>query len=200
MPPKKSSSRNDQPTGSDDVQSNDAAVTQEAAPASDAVAGPPPRRSTRVASSANTTEQKTASTEKAAASKKGKSTSGNAVKELEAKLQATKLDEKPKPKAQPKQQKEYLNPLPSPPQPVRPTPLLYVWGAGNAGQFGMGVEVLDELQRPQRNKLVEKMSEDGKFGAKGAGLETVAAGGMSSLFIDEQGTVSRDIIVSSLWY
>ena len=183
MPPKKSA------TPSEDTKSKDLGadvLETEKASVEPIVAT---RRSTRVAS--NALAQTSSDSEKVAALQKGKKVSGPAVKDLEAKLRATTLgsEDKPKPKPQARQQKEYLNPLPSPPAFVRPAPVLYAWGAGNAGQFGMGVEMLGELSRPTRNKLVEKMAGDGKFGGQGAGLESVAAGGMSSLFVDEQGTV-----------
>lgn len=87
------------------------------------------------------------------------------------------------------EKKPVLNPIPSPPEHTRPAPVLFGWGAGNFGQFGMGEDCLGELEKPTRNKLVEEKMEDGVFGGEGAGLEFVAAGGMYSLFIDEQGTV-----------
>ena len=96
-----------------------------------------------------------------------------------------------KPKVQ-EQKKPYFNPLPTPPKHTRPAALLFVWGAGNFGQFGMGEDQLNEFERPQRNKVVEEKMDNGEFGEEGAGLETVAAGGLFSLFVDEKGTVSHD--------
>lgn len=87
------------------------------------------------------------------------------------------------------QQKPYFNPLPTPPEHMRPASQLFAWGAGNFGQFGMGEDALGEYEKPQRNKLVEQKMEEGTFGGEGAGLETAAAGGMYSLFVDEKGTV-----------
>jgi regulator of chromosome condensation len=84
-----------------------------------------------------------------------------------------------------------FNPLPSPSEHLRPAPVLFVWGAGNFGQFGMGEDNLGEYEKPTRNKLVEEKMAEGAFGEQGAGLEAVAAGGMYSLFLDEQGTVSK---------
>ncbi len=88
-----------------------------------------------------------------------------------------------------KEQKPYFNPLPTPPEHLRPAPQLFAWGAGNFGQFGMGENSLGELEKPQRNKLVEQKMQEGVYGEEGAGLEAVAAGGMYSLFVDEKGTV-----------
>lgn len=184
MPPKKSTGSASKPDAGD-ARSKD---HDDAAAEPTTATNPPPRRSTRVAS--GTVSQNTSSAEKAAAPKKSRNASGTIVKDLEAKLRATTLGPDEKPKAQVKPQKEYLNPLPCPPSLIRPAPLLFVWGAGNAGQFGMGDEMLAEISKPQRNKLIGKMIEEGRFGRKGAGLENVAAGGMSSLFVDEQGTVS----------
>jgi regulator of chromosome condensation len=113
-------------------------------------------------------------------------------KKTEKSVRSTKsagTKEKKPPKAV-VQKKPYFNPLPSPPDHIRPAPQLFVWGAGNFGQFGMGEDSLGEFEKPTRNKLVEEKGEDGAFGGEGAGLESVAAGGMYSLFIDEKGTVS----------
>jgi hypothetical protein len=87
---------------------------------------------------------------------------------------------------------EYLNPLPTPPpKPLRPAPMLFVWGAGNDGQFGMGPDVVDQFEKPQRNTLMEKMIQEDNFSKKkGTGIERLAAEGISNLFVDERGTVS----------
>ncbi|KAH7887560.1 regulator of chromosome condensation 1/beta-lactamase-inhibitor protein II [Phlebopus sp. FC_14] len=87
------------------------------------------------------------------------------------------------------QQKPYFNPLPTPPEHPRPANKLFVWGAGNFGQFGMGPDLLDEFNSPRRNPWIEKKMAEGVFGSPGAGLEAIAAGGMHTLFIDERGTV-----------
>ena len=94
------------------------------------------------------------------------------------------------------QTKPYFNPLPVVPALRRPGLLLFAWGAGNFGQFGMGEDQLGELHKPARNKWVEQRMAEGRFGsAEGAGLESIAAGGLYSLFVDENGTV-RDILYS----
>ncbi|KAG6848913.1 hypothetical protein H0H93_012850 [Arthromyces matolae] len=87
------------------------------------------------------------------------------------------------------QQRPYFNPLPSPPKPLRPGLQLFVWGAGNFGQFGTGPDDLGEHDRPRRNRWVEQEMEKNTFGAVGAGLEAVAGGGLHTVFIDENGTV-----------
>ena len=108
------------------------------------------------------------------------------------------------PKAQPKpraktpvkaaekrpQVKPYLNPLPTPPPKQRPGLVAFAWGAGNFGQFGMGPDYLGEFDKPKKNAWVEEGIEDGKFGEEGAGIESVASGGLHSVFVDERGTVS----------
>ena len=74
---------------------------------------------------------------------------------------------------------------------MRPAPQIYVWGAGNFGQFGMGSDKLGHYSKPTRNKLMELMIEEGVFGDnKGAGIKAAAAGGLHTLFIDEKGTVN----------
>ncbi|EMD40931.1 hypothetical protein CERSUDRAFT_111512 [Gelatoporia subvermispora B] len=87
------------------------------------------------------------------------------------------------------QTKPYFNPLPTHPEHVRPAPRLFVWGTGNFGQFGMGPDYLAEFEKPRRNMWVEEQIKEGVFGKPDAGLESVAAGGMHTLFIDEKGTV-----------
>ncbi|KAL4076176.1 regulator of chromosome condensation 1/beta-lactamase-inhibitor protein II [Scleroderma citrinum] len=90
---------------------------------------------------------------------------------------------------EPQQLKPYFNPLPTPPEHRRPPNQLFVWGAGNFGQFGMGPDFLGEYSSPKRNPWVDQMINEGTFGSEGAGLETIAAGGMHTLFIDEKGTI-----------
>lgn len=90
----------------------------------------------------------------------------------------------------------YFNPLPTAPDHHRPAPQLFTWGAGNFGQFGMGPDILAELDKPRKNPWVEKKIEEGAFGEEGASLEAIAAGGLHTLFIDERGTVS---ISGSTW-
>ncbi|KAF4575118.1 hypothetical protein EYR36_006474 [Pleurotus pulmonarius] len=87
------------------------------------------------------------------------------------------------------QQKPYFNPLPVAPPKQRPGLTLWAWGAGNFGQFGMGPDVLGELDKPRKNPWVEQKIQSGEFGEEGAGLETIAAGGMHTIFVDEKGTV-----------
>ena len=106
------------------------------------------------------------------------------------KAPATKKPTQKKPSPVHTQNRPYFNPLPTPPEHLRPAPLLFVWGTGNFGQFGMGADFLGEYDKPTRNKWVEKNIEEGVFGGSGASLEAVAAGGLHSLFLDEKGTVS----------
>lgn len=158
-------------------------------------AAAPTRRSTRVAS---TTVADAAPPAKS--STKRKAVSQDSLADIEAKLRKTTLatDKEKAQKVPRAQEKPYLNPLPQIPEHVRPAPLLFAWGAGNAGQFGMGLDApnaLGELTKPTRNKLVEQMIADGKFGGKGAGFEVVAAGGMSTLLVDEKGTVRGTIFL-----
>ncbi|KAF5358908.1 hypothetical protein D9758_004806 [Tetrapyrgos nigripes] len=101
----------------------------------------------------------------------------------------------PKPQAAKKskapavQTKPYFNPLPAPPPKARPGLQLFVWGAGNFGQFGLGPDVLDEFDKPKKHAWAEEQIQKGTFGEEGAGLEAIAGGGMHSLFIDEKGTI-----------
>lgn len=86
--------------------------------------------------------------------------------------------------------KPHFNTVPSPPEHLRPAPELFVWGAGNFGQFGMGADSLGEYEKPKWNPWVKSKIQEGVFGGEGASLEAVAAGGLHTLFIDEKGVVS----------
>jgi len=83
-----------------------------------------------------------------------------------------------------------INPIPHFPTKMVPPAQIFVWGTGNFGQFGMGPSYLDELSKPTRNTWVEEKITQGVFGTgPGSGIVSVAAGGLHSLFIDENGTV-----------
>jgi hypothetical protein len=111
-----------------------------------------------------------------------------------AKKPQTKLAAIPEaPPAPVPQLKPYFNPLPVPPPSQRPGLQLFAWGAGNFGQFGMGPDILGELDKPKRNVWVEEQMQEGTFGGEGAGLESIVGGGLHTLFIDEKGTVSATI-------
>lgn len=84
---------------------------------------------------------------------------------------------------------QHFNALPTPPLTARPALVLFAWGAGNFGQFGMGPDVLDSLTTPRRNRWVEAQVAKGTFGENDAGITAIAAGGLHTLFIDENGTV-----------
>ena len=81
-------------------------------------------------------------------------------------------------------------PIPQLSEPVRPPNQIFVWGTGNFGQFGFGPEenVCAEVAKPKRQTWIERKVEEGEM-IKG-GVVGVAAGGMHSLFSDEEGNVS----------
>jgi regulator of chromosome condensation len=83
-----------------------------------------------------------------------------------------------------------INAIPELPAKMVPPAQIFVWGTGNFGQFGMGPGYLDELSKPTRNTWVEEKIAQGVFGSgPGSGIVGVAAGGLHSLFIDQNGTV-----------
>ncbi|KZT39640.1 RCC1/BLIP-II protein [Sistotremastrum suecicum HHB10207 ss-3] len=82
-----------------------------------------------------------------------------------------------------------MNALPIPPNHTRPGAQLFVWGAGNFGQFGMGHQHLGEFEKPKKNTWMEMGMQESKFGGEGAGIEAVAAGGLHTMFIDEAGRI-----------
>ena len=72
------------------------------------------------------------------------------------KAPATRKPAQKKPSPVHTQDRPYFNPLPTPPEHLHPAPLLFIWGTGNFGQFGMGPDLLGEYDKPTRNKWVEK--------------------------------------------
>jgi len=87
-----------------------------------------------------------------------------------------------------------INAIPEFPAKMVPPAQIFVWGTGNFGQFGMGTNYLDELSKPTRNTWVEEKIAQGAFGpGPGSGIVGVAAGGLHSLFIDENGTVCSSL-------
>ena len=88
-----------------------------------------------------------------------------------------------------------INAIPEFPSKMVPPAQIFVWGTGNFGQFGMGPSYLDELSKPTRNTWVEEKIAQGVFGSgPGSGIVGVAAGGLHSLFIDENGTVCSSLV------
>jgi regulator of chromosome condensation len=92
-----------------------------------------------------------------------------------------------------------INAIPPFPAKMSPPAQIFVWGTGNFGQFGMGPAYLDELSKPTRNTWIEEKISQGVFGpGPGSGIIAVAAGGLHSLFIDENGTVCASHVDNSL--
>jgi regulator of chromosome condensation len=95
--------------------------------------------------------------------------------------------EKPKAPRVPKPKVPALNPLISV-APPRTYPLhAFVFGNGDAGEFGLGVDVLSEIGRPKIHTWVEEVIKDKKYG--GNGLENIVAGGMHTLAVTTDGQV-----------
>ncbi|KIY47664.1 RCC1/BLIP-II protein [Fistulina hepatica ATCC 64428] len=92
-----------------------------------------------------------------------------------------------KPNARQKVRHVPFNSLLAVPAPRQPPLQLIGWGEGDCGQLGFDIPA--GANKPKRNTWVERMIEEGQFGGQGAGLVSVAAGGMHSLFVDEAGSV-----------
>ncbi|GJJ06239.1 hypothetical protein Clacol_000429 [Clathrus columnatus] len=82
-----------------------------------------------------------------------------------------------------------INTVPEPASHPRPPRLAFVFGSGDFGQFGLGTETLGEIARPRLHAWFETAAKNNTLGSEGAGLETICAGGMHSLAIDEAGKV-----------
>jgi regulator of chromosome condensation len=83
-----------------------------------------------------------------------------------------------------------VNALPLAEDPIRPCLQLFYCSESGDGQHGFGPGA-PELGFPKfrRNPKVEANSEAGAYGAVGAGPQTVAAGGLHTLLVDEAGKV-----------
>ncbi|ORX38289.1 hypothetical protein BD324DRAFT_599054 [Kockovaella imperatae] len=82
-------------------------------------------------------------------------------------------------------------PIPSPPPISEPPRELFVFGCGDMGQFGLGPDALEDIPRPRMQTWFQEHANDlSRAGRSGAGgLETVTAGGMHTLAVDENGRV-----------
>ncbi|KAI8982826.1 RCC1/BLIP-II [Trametes punicea] len=77
--------------------------------------------------------------------------------------------------------------LPAIPQHYRPPLNLFTWGSGEMSQLVMDYN--GEISKPRKNPFVSEKIEEGAFGDDHAGLESVAAGGLHTLLLDEKGTI-----------
>ncbi|KAI0748365.1 RCC1/BLIP-II [Daedaleopsis nitida] len=80
-----------------------------------------------------------------------------------------------------------INPLLALPQHDRPPLQLFTWGSGEMSQ--LAVDYNQEINKPRKNAFVASHIEEGTFGGDEAGLESIAAGGLHTLLVDEQGTI-----------
>ena len=155
---------------------------------------PQPRRSTRIASGPSVPAPQKQPTAPATSkpSNLPKTNSKNPVEKPRQPPAASTTKAKPPP-AEP-QRVPYLNPLPTPLEHRRPAAQLWVWGTGSDGQFGTGPseqELNTERRSPRQNRWFEEQVAAGTFGKEpGAGVEAIAAGGLHTMFIDENGAVS----------
>ncbi|KAF5321774.1 hypothetical protein D9619_001186 [Psilocybe cf. subviscida] len=82
-----------------------------------------------------------------------------------------------------------VNPLPTPPTASRPPADVYVWGKTGFGQLGLGT-VVDDILKPRKHPWVAAQVPLGTFGADpGAGIVSVASGGMHTYLLDENGPI-----------
>ncbi|KAI5118766.1 hypothetical protein M0805_005647 [Coniferiporia weirii] len=123
------------------------------------------------------------------AEKKSKATGAKGAADKTAGAKATKEKAAGAKGTAKKAARTITNPLLTPPEHTRPANQIFVWGAGNFGQFGMGPDHLGEFDKPRKNPWVEKKMDESVFGGEGAGIEAIAAGGLHTMFIDEKGTV-----------
>ncbi|KAL1947946.1 hypothetical protein VTO73DRAFT_13670 [Trametes versicolor] len=80
-----------------------------------------------------------------------------------------------------------INALPAIPQHYRPPLNLFTWGSGEMSQLVMDYN--EEIAKPRKNAFVAEKIEEDAFGEDNAGLESVAAGGLHTLLLDEKGAI-----------
>jgi regulator of chromosome condensation len=151
------------------------------------------RASSRARTATAATKTKTATTTaKAKAAPQAKPKANGTAGKGKAVAEANGKDTAPKKATAPKKDVKVepaINKLATVPEHIRPCPQLFGCGAGNFGQLGMGPDYLEEYNKMKRNLLVQAKIDAGEYGGTGAGLESVAAGGMHTLFTDETGKV-----------
>ena len=109
---------------------------------------------------------------------------------------ATKAkSEKGKAPARPRRVVHPINTFPAVPQHYRPPLYLFTWGSGDMSQ--LAIDYNQEINKPRKNAFVANHIEEETFGGDEAGLESIAAGGLHTLFIDEKGTVRPNPIIWS---
>lgn len=134
--------------------------------------------------------KKTAVVTKKAPATKTKTSTGmkrGSKKVAEESEDETEEEEVPKKRRAAKPKPPPLNTLPVPTSPTQPLHV-FVWGNGDAGQFGLGVDEMNEIGRPKLHTWIEDAITNEKLG-KGAGIESIIAGGMHSLAISTSGKV-----------
>lgn len=65
--------------------------------------------------------------------------------------------------------------------------VLVIWGSGDMGQHGLGIDALEEIQRPMLHEWVDEQTRLGNLGPHG--LEQVATGSLHTLVLDSRGRV-----------
>ncbi|KAF8650215.1 hypothetical protein AX16_005348 [Volvariella volvacea WC 439] len=93
-------------------------------------------------------------------------------------------------RVEPAQPAPALNRTPAAPKAARQAPHLFVWGASDSGQLGLGEHHVAEVSKPRRHPWVEQQMTEGTLGAGcGAGVISVASGGLHTYILDERGSV-----------
>jgi regulator of chromosome condensation len=116
---------------------------------------------------------------------------------------ASKTKAEPAPKKAPVPRKARvvgptLNGVPIIPEHPRPAYQMLIFGNGDSSQFGMGPDATGEYPRPRMQKFFKTASDEGKLGGEDAGIESIAAGGLHTLAVDEAGKVCLIAILCSL--
>ncbi|KDQ13965.1 hypothetical protein BOTBODRAFT_110732 [Botryobasidium botryosum FD-172 SS1] len=168
------------------------ATTAKAAPRK-AAATKTTKATTTKASTTTTksTKSATATTKRTTKAKVALATKTNEPEQSETEEETAAASPKPTRRKKVVEDLPPFNPLPTLPAHTRPPLQLFIFGNGDSGQFGLGTDaaMMGEFARPRLHTWFDEAIKEGKLGEEGAGVESVAAGGMHTLVIDEAGKV-----------
>ncbi|QRV83856.1 RCC1/BLIP-II protein [Ceratobasidium sp. AG-Ba] len=148
---------------------------------------PPAKASKKTKSDSPSTAAESSLTEPEPETEEAPKPKANGVKKTASQSEAKPPARRGRPPRLPSVVVPTLNSVPAIPEHPRPCYQMLVFGNGDSSQFGMGPDATGEYARPKMQKFFKTASDEGKLGGEGAGLESIAAGGLHTLAVDESG-------------